>query len=368
MKILYSCLSKSWGGMEMFTLTAVKQLLKHGIHVDLLCLAESRIHIEANHLGIMIRPIKAAGYFHPISILKTAALIRRENYDLIHTQASKDLWIFVPALNLIKSSIPLILTKQMGSGIVKKDFLHKIIYSRITKVIAISRAIKDNLMATVPVTENKIILVHNGIDVEKFNFSETNRMHVRKEFNFLDDEIVVGMLARFSPGKGHEEFLYAAKELNKTDDHLKYLIVGEASRAEDAYAESIKKLARDYNLHNLIFTGFRSDTSDVLSAMDVFVFPSHAEAFGIALAEAMSIGLPSVCSNSEGVLDIAVDNETSYLFKTRDGLDLKNKIEMLINSSEKRSRFGRAARKRAIEHFDIKNLTDKIIELYNSLI
>lgn len=352
----------------MFTLTAVKQLLKRGIHVDLLCLADSRIQIEANHLGIMIRPIKAAGYFHPFNILKTASLIRRENYDLIHTQASKDLWIFAPALNLIKSSIPLILTKQMGSGITKKDFLHKKIYARITKAIAISKSIKDNLIATVPINEDKIVLLHNGINLDRFNFSEASRQHVRKEFNFLNDEIVIGMLARFSPGKGHEEFLCAAKELNKMHKHLKYLIVGEASRAEDAYAESIKKLVQDYSLNNLTFAGFRSDTPEVLSAMDIFAFPSHAEAFGIALAEAMSIGLPSICSNSDGVLDIARDNETSYLFKTKDSEDLKNKIELLINSPETRTRFGQEARKRAIEHFDIEKLTDKAIELYNSLI
>jgi len=125
------------------------------------------------------------------------------------------------------------------------------------------------------------------------------------------------MMARFSPGKGHEEFLFAAKELNKNFTNLKFLIVGEPSRGENDYAEAIKKLASDYKLSNLIFTGFRSDTPEVLSAMDIFVFPSHAEAFGIALAEAMSMGKPSVCSNAEGVLDIAVDGVTSLFFEIK---------------------------------------------------
>ncbi|MBZ0199744.1 MAG: glycosyltransferase family 4 protein [Ignavibacteriaceae bacterium] len=368
MKILYSCLSDSWGGMEMYTLTAVKQLLKRNIYVELLCIAESRIHIEANNLGIMIHPIKASGYIHPFSTLKTAALIRNGKYNLIHTQASKDLWIFVPALCLLKSKIPLVLTKQMGSGIAKKDFLHKKIYNRVTKAVAISRTIKDNLLKTVPLTEDKIVLMHNGITIDKFDPAKTDKNKVRNEFDFGYDEIVIGMLARFSRGKGHEEFLYAAKELNKKHKNLKYLIVGEASRGEEDYADSIKKLAADYKLDNLIFAGFRSDTPDVLSAFDIFIFPSHAEAFGIALAEAMAMGLPSVCSNSDGVLDIAVDDETGYLFTTRDGEDLKNKTEKLINSPETRTRFGIAARKRAVEHFDIEKLTDKVVELYNELI
>lgn len=352
----------------MFTLTAVKQLLKRGINVELLCLAESRIHIEANNLGIIIHPINASGYIHPFSVLKTAALIRNGKYDLIHTQASKDLWIFVPALSLLKSNIPLVLTKQMGSGIAKKDFLHTKLYNRVTKALAISRTIKDNLLKTVPITEDKIVLMHNGIIIEKFDPVKAERKKVRDEFGFKDDEIVVGMLARFSPGKGHEEFLYAAKELNKKYTKLKYLIVGEASRGEENYAGNIKKLAADYKLDNLIFAGFRSDTPDVLSVLDIFIFPSHAEAFGIALAEAMAMGLPSVCSNSDGVLDIAVDDETGYLFKTRDGEDLKDKTEKLINSPEARVQFGAAARKRAIEHFDIEMLTDRVVKLYNELI
>jgi hypothetical protein len=58
MKILYSCLSKSWGGMEMVTLSGLKQLLNKNINVQLLCAEESRLQLEANTLGIIIHPIK----------------------------------------------------------------------------------------------------------------------------------------------------------------------------------------------------------------------------------------------------------------------------------------------------------------------
>ncbi|MCL5030421.1 MAG: glycosyltransferase family 4 protein [Bacteroidetes bacterium] len=368
MKILYSCLSKSWGGMEMFTLTAVKQLQKRNISVELLCIAESRIHIEANNLGIIIHPIKAAGYFHPFSTLKMISIIRRGNYDLIHTQASKDLWLLVPALKLLKRKTPLILTKQVGSAIVKKDALHKWIYHRLTYALAISRVIEKNLIDTCPLTEEKIKLLHNGIDIKRFDPEKVDNKKVRNEFKISDNEIVIGMLARFSPGKGHEEFLSAAKELNKKYDNLKFLIVGEASRGENNYAESIKQLAKDYKLENVIFTGFRSDTPEVLSAMDIFVFPSHGEAFGIALTEAMAMGKPSVCSNSDGVLDIAVNEETSYLFENKNPEDLKNKIELLINSLESRIKFGQASRKRAIENFDLELLTEKVIKIYEDAI
>ncbi len=352
----------------MFTLTAIQKLLKRGIQVELLCYPESRIHIEANGIGILIHTAKAYSYFHPFESIRIANLIRKHDYDLIHTQASKDLWVLVPALNLSFSKIPLILTKQVGSFIVKKDFLHRKIYNRVNIALAISSVIKKNLIDTTPLDESRIKMMHNGVDTSVFDPQKANPFKVRAEFNISEDEIVIGMLARFSWGKGHEEFLFAAKELLPKYPKLRFMIVGEPSRGEDEYAVKIRSLTSEYKLNDkVIFTGYRKDTPDILSAMDIFAFPSHSEAFGIALAEAMAMGKPSVCSNSDGILDIAVDGVTSYLFEKQNGKDLADKLELLINSPVKRKEFGVEARIRIIENFDIEILTDKVISIYQEV-
>ena len=352
----------------MFTLTAVKQLLKRNIAVELLCAEESRIHIEANNLGLIVHPLKISWFTYLPNDLRLTSLLRRSNYHLIHTQASFDLWLIVPPLKILKCNIPLLLTKQVGSFIVKKDVLHKWIYNRLTYALAISTSIQKNLIDTCPLPDEKVMLLHNGIDIKRFNLEHVNRHKVREEFKIDDKELLIGMVGRFSPGKGHEEFLLAAKELSKKYSSLKFMIVGEPSRGENHYADTIKRLASDYQLRNLIFTGYRSDTPEVLSAFDIFVFPSHAEAFGIALAEAMAMGKPSICSNAEGILDIAIDNETSLLFENKNAKDLTKKISMLIDSSELRSKFSAAARKRVAQHFDIEKLTDKAVEIYKRAI
>lgn len=349
----------------MFTITAVKQLLKRGVKVELLCCAESRIHIEANNLGLIIHPVKASGYIHPFTTIRVASIISKGSFNIIHTQASKDLWLIVPALKLIRSQIPLILTKQIGSFIVKKDALHRWIYKRVTFALAISNMIKQNLLETCPLTEEKVLLLHNAVDTNRFDPAKADGQKVRAEFNTGSDKIILGMIARFSPGKGHEEFLAAAKALNEKFNNLVFMIVGEASRGEDEYANNIKQLAADYGSDNVIFTGFRSDTPDVLAAMDIFIFPSHAEAFGIALAEAMAMGKPSVCANADGVLDIAVDNETSLLFENKNAEDLAQKTEMLILDKGLREKFSKAARERIVKNFDLEVLTDKALEIYN---
>lgn len=369
MKVLISCLSKSWGGMEMYTLTSLLKLLEKNIEAELLCYKNSRLHNEAEKLNIKILTSTASGYFSPGEVTRIATSIELNNYELIHTHATKDLWLLVPSLQFASCKIPLIFTKHVGSFIVKKDIFHKWIYKRVDCALAISEVIKKNLADTTPLDKNKIKLLYDGIDVSKFDPQNAERNKIRNEFKINDNEIVIGMMARFSPGKGHEEFLQAAEMLSPKFDNLKFMIVGEPSRGENEYGNKIKSLSENSKIKNkMIFTGFRKDTSDILSAMDIFAFPSHAEAFGMALVEAMAMEKPSVCSNSDGVLDIAVDGVTSYLFQKQNAMDLTAKLEQLINSPVKRGQFGKAARERVINNFDINLITEQTINIYNELI
>ena len=366
MRVLFTCLSQSWGGMEMYALTTVKQLLKHNIETELVCFPGSRLHQEAIKENITNHTFSFKSYFHPIAIKKLSSLIKKNYYDVVECGGSKDLWFVVPALKLSGSTIPLFLSKQMASFIIKKDMMHRWIYNRVTKAFAISNMIMKNLEETTPLTKDKIVLLHNAIDTTKFDPAKIDRVKVRSEFSIGKDDLLIGMIARFSPGKGHEEFLIAVELILAKHSNVKFMIVGEASRGEESYAQKIKALAGELNiLDKIIFTGFRKDTPEILAALDIFVFPSHDEAFGIALAEALSMGKPSVCSNFAGVLDIAVDGETSYLFEKENGDDLASKTEKLINSRETRERFSLAARKRAIEMFDIELFTEKLINHFN---
>ena len=169
MKILYSCLSKSWGGMEMVTINTIKRLLDNDLTVELMCTAESRIHIEAKNFGMIIYPVKAPRYFQPFTTIRAALMIKNGKYDLIHTHASKDLWLLVPALKITRTSTPLLLTKHVGSFINKRDRMHNWLYRRVSFAIAISNVIRQNLLETTQLDEEKIILHYNGVVIHNNN-------------------------------------------------------------------------------------------------------------------------------------------------------------------------------------------------------
>lgn len=364
MKILVSCFSKSWGGMEMYALTTMQALKSRGIEVCLLCYPGSTLHREAEKRGLKSFPSTAINPTQVTSLRQLVRHLRSENYDLIHTHASKDLWALTPALQISRLRTPLFLTKHVGSYISKKDILHRWIYGRVTKVFAISTVIAKNLLDTCPLPPDKIILLHDGIDIKRFNPESIDAAAIRAELGIRSDEIVFGMTTRFSPGKGHEEFLQAMAGLKHDLPKARGLIVGEASYGEQEYEQKIKSMAAELGLDSLIFTGYRKDTERMYAAMDIFVFPSHSEAFGMALAEAMAMGKPSVCSNSDGVPDVAVDNVTSYLFTKQSSADLEAKMRLLALDKATRDKFAIHARERALSHFDIEKLTSRVIEIY----
>jgi glycosyltransferase involved in cell wall biosynthesis len=112
------------------------------------------------------------------------------------------------------------------------------------------------------------------------------------------------------------------------------------------------------------FCGFRADIPEVMASMDILAFPSHAEAFGDVLIEAMAMKLPVVSTNCDGVLDIVIDGETGIHVPPRDAQSLADALIVLIQDDERRRLFGEAGRKRVERLFDLRLRTEKMEELY----
>lgn len=365
LKILQTCFSHSWGGLEIHTLNACLRLLKRGHSVKLACCSQSRLEQEAKTHAVETIPLNVSGYFHPVIIYQLSRLLRETAIDILHCQLSKDLATVVPAAIASKRRIPIFLSKRMGSFIQKRDFFHRFTYSRLEYVLAISNLIRQNVIETTPISSDRVITVHEAVNTEMFSLEKVDRYRVRQEFAIPDNYILIGFVGRFSPGKGHEDFLNAAAILNQKYPHIHFLIVGEASRGETDYELRIRRMVDELHLHNCVtFAGFRTDIPEVMAAFDIFVFPSHAEAFGAVLIEAMAMERPVVSTNCDGVLDIVVDGETGIYVNPKSPHELAQAISYLIENPSLRSRLGKAGRSRVEELFDEKKQMMKIETLY----
>lgn len=369
LNILQTCFSRSWGGLEIQALEISKQLRNRTHRVWLACLPGSRLEAEASVAEVPVVPLNVTGYFHPLTVSRLARFIRREGIDILHCQHSKDIATVVPAKQLSGEGSPIVLSKRVGSYITKKDLLHRYTYRHVDRVLAISDVIRKNVLDTTPVPPEKVVTLHDAVDTEAFSVSRVSRDRVRREFMFTDDTIVVGFVGRFSPGKGHEELLEAAARLNKRYANIRFLVVGEASRGEEAYEQRIKSLCKSLRLDAVVhFAGYRKDIPDVMAAFDIFAFPSHAEAFGVVLIEAMAMEKPVVSTNCDGVLDIVVDGVTGIYVNPRNPSQLAAAIEKLGADPIMREQMGKAGRARVEALFDQRNQIRHIEDMYYELL
>lgn len=135
-------------------------------------------------------------------------------------------------------------------------------------------------------------IVHNGIDLNFYKFSENGRLKIRKEFN-LEKKFVVGHVGRFNQQKNHAFLIQVFNELQKKMDEARLLLVGKGELESE-----IKELCESLNISSkVVFTGVRNDIPDIMSAMDVFVFPSLYEGMPNTVIEAQACGLPCVVSD-----------------------------------------------------------------------
>jgi glycosyltransferase involved in cell wall biosynthesis len=338
-------------------------LKRRGHTVWLACPAGSRLARAAADRHLAVLPLHVRGYFHPGAVRKLRRFCRAEAIDLVHSHLSKDLATLAPALAGLHT--PLVLSKRVGSAIGKKDLLHRLTYARVDLVLAVSSVIHRNVLETTPMHPDRVQTLHDAIDAEKFS---------RKAFGAAcapdrNGGPVIGFVGRFSPGKGLEDLLEAAALLQKKGKRFRLVIAGEASHGEEEYALGISRRSTRLGLEGIVtFTGFRADVPELMAGFDVFAFPSHAESFGVALIEAMAMALPVVSTNCDGVLDIVVNGSTGLYVHPHNPGELAAALERLIDDPVLRKEFGEAGRRRVEEMFDRERQTDRLEEIYRSLI
>lgn len=367
MNIIQSCGSFAWGGLEMQTVKIAAALAARGHRVTLLCASGSTLQQKAEAAGLMVAPLLSGRGGKAGAALRIAARLRRESWELIHTHLSGDLGALVPGIYLGRWPGRLLLTKRMGSAISKKDFLHRLLYRRVDKIFAISEYIRRNVLDTCPVNPEKVRLMHNALSLENYRPERYDRREVRRGLGIDPEALVIGIIGRLTPKKGHQEFLEAAAILARQyPDRLTFLIVGGASHEEEAYERKIqRRVAGDPLLQpRVVFSGFRSDIPRMLAAIDLLAFPSYKEAFGNTLLEAMAMGVPVVASNSGGVPEIIEAGISGILMPPRDGPALAAGLQKLIEDPEQRRRLAQNGREVVAQRFRFEDYIDRLEGVY----
>ena len=160
--------------------------------------------------------------------------------------------------------------------------------------IAPSRLAAEFTFGKAAVKAGKVKFIHNGVDLNVYKYDEENRRKVRREFGIADEQFVVGHIGRFNQQKNHKFLIEVFVEVLKQQPNALLMLVGDGEKKSEI-KEQIDALGIG---KSVVFTGIRSDVPALLSAMDVFVFPSFYEGMPNTVIEAQATGLPCVIADT----------------------------------------------------------------------
>lgn len=232
------------------------------------------------------------------------------------------------------------------------------------KCVAVSKAVKKHLIDSKFIDEDKVEVIYNGVDTERFNPNVENK-YLYKEWNIPDEAIKVGMIGRVNAWKGQNDFLDAAEELLKKYSNLYIFIVGSAFAGEEWRVDELKKkIADSKNKDRIIFSEFRTDTPEIHSFFDVLVLPStNPDPLPTVVLEAMGCGTTVVGYNHGGVTEMVINGETGLLAEVKNSKDLGKKIQQVLESDYKL--MGQKARDRAVKNFSEYSFINNFSKVYD---
>lgn len=138
----------------------------------------------------------------------------------------------------------------------------------------------------------RAMVIPDGIDCRRFSFDPRARQEVREQYG-LSDKFVVGHVGHFNPAKNHEKILSVFRKICERRPDAVLLLVGDGELEGEVRKEAADPLLAG----RVIFAGAHKDVERFYQAMDVFLFPSRYEGFGMAMIEAQAGGLACVASD-----------------------------------------------------------------------
>lgn len=327
MNILLLNVSKGWGGTESHTITLASLLKRNGNKIAIGCLKDGKVGREAEKLFISVKKIRLMNtlekFIAAFDILRAA---REEKADAIVSNCGNEVLPAAFAGRFLGAKLIFYM-----HGIPKISWLKRLILSRyFDSIVAVSNVVGDFLIKK-GIPKRKITVIHNGIDMDRFNPGKADREAVRKELGISPDEKVIGTAARLCPEKGLFELLYAFSRIVRKYPNVRLLIVGEGQSKA-----GLRALAEELSFSDrVIFTGLRYDMERMYSAMDVFVLSSiWDEPFGLVVIEAMAMKKPVIATSVGGIVEIIENGHNGILVPRKDINALSDAISRLMEDNE----------------------------------
>ena len=371
--------SRKKGGAERYLVDLCTRMAAEG----------HEVHVYAEHRdeedpGIFFHPVKTIPFPRSARLLSFATRATRQiengNYDItfgVGNTLKADIlqphggvhWAWFwrslrayenPFVWMVKFLGRILSPKQWVSGWVE-DAPYR--GERLRAVIAISNMVKQDMMRWYRIPEERIHVVYNGVDIERFHpRNRQYREEVRRRHR-VGDELVILFVSNNFRMKGLSFLIKALAEIKKENSPpFKLLVLGRDR--QDSYLG----LARDMGIfEEVIFAGSTHEPEKYYGASDLLVHPTFYDACSLTVLEALASGLPVITTASNGASGILCHGEEGWVIgDLKDGEELKKGIAYFLD--EKRRRQATYQAREKAEIYSEKANFDRVIAIFNEAI
>ncbi len=362
MRFIFVCTTIDRGGAEILLLNIASQLVKE--HAVTLIYFKGKASLSADFEALGIRPIRLSlkntivvfkalwqgpksilqGWMYHGNILATVLY-------LLSGARNKLYWSIHHSALAYASDAPLNGLKLRFTALL----------SRIpNRIIYVSDPTRDEHIKLGYNSENSVV-IHNGIDVERFRYNEAAGKSIREKLGIKADDLVLGAVGRNHPIKDYNTFFKAAGLLLKKHPQL-HIVVAGRDLVADKFTDQLKTLSTS-DMERIHFLGERSDIPAVLSAIDIFALCSLSESFPLSLFEALA--MERVCVCSAVIFNAGMFPEAIRTFVPKDYTTMAEHVEYFLSAGkDERENWGKIARLTVLDNYSQEAMIKDFMQLW----
>lgn len=355
MRILQVITSLGTGGAEKLLVDSIPLYKEKGVDMELLLLngTEFPFFKKLSKKGIKIYHLGKGNIktvYNPLHIFHIIPFLKK--YDVIHVHLFPTLYWVALAKCISRSKTKLIFTehnthnRRMNNPWLCK--LDNFVYRKYSKIVCITEQVYKNISSCIKIDNSKFCVIHNGIDISKFEVGEKAVDKTEK---------IIMQISSFRKQKDQETVIRSMQYLHSD---IKLILVGDGSNRINC-----ENLASKLNLSDrVLFLGVRMDIPQLLKSANISILSSNYEGLSLSSIECMASGAPFIASDVPGLNELV--KGAGILFPLGDEKALANCIQKLLGDKTYYNQVAAACKNRA-NQYDINLMVDKYIDLYESV-
>jgi glycosyltransferase involved in cell wall biosynthesis len=297
--------------------------------------------------------------FDPVYLFKLRRLLKQEETDIVHAQQSLD--AVYARIACYGTRIKVVQTLHGFDNLNdKKNKIVALSFKFTHKNIFVSNFQRAYYADKYALSADKQAIVYNGINFDKFKIAQP-----RAE----SGKLVLGSVGNFVSVRDQHTICRFLDLLNRQGVEFDFYFVGAESKAEPWRYQECAKYCTDKGLSDKVhFLGSRQDVPELLALWDAFIYSTDHDTFGIAVIEAIAVGIPVFVNDWEVMREISENGKFAALYKTKNERDLLEKFLVFLQNREEYRTKARKAAGKVREKFSIEKHISELSKTYNSLL